>query len=396
MPAAADNGASLIDAELVLPRLSEADPDEDAVTLAAEAAMALLERTDHRPDALVLATTEPPYDEGGNVQPLAEMLGLAGDLVTFELTATDRDGLAALRLACALGSIVLVCASGRAGAVALLVGAGGVARIVPLGARAEELRDRWRLAGTKEREEADPSFVWDAGVKASAGLVDGAAAVVTPSPRIAARAERSRGGPGDPLPTYLGAAHAPARLVLGLEAPQAILAAAGGLAEAVRVEPGHGAAAVAARAREVLERPRVEGAPRSIDWSGIDPYTSGPRSWRERGQDLRLEGARCGSCGRLVFPYPARCPKCGSGDLVTERLARSGVVVTETRDHAFPMSRSTQMAVVELDGGARFYGQVVPSGSVSIGQRVRLVPRRLHTGGGAVQYFWKVSDADRG
>ena len=60
------------------------------------------------------------------------------------------------------------------------------------------------------------------------------------------------------------------------------------------------------------------------------------------------------------------------------------------------MSKSTGMAVVALDGGARFYGQVVPSASVEIGDRVRLVPRRLHLGGGAVQYFWKVTSADRG
>ena len=99
MPPTADIGASLLDAELVLPRLREADPDEDAVTLAAEAALPVLERATLRPDALVLATTEPPYDEGGNVQPLAELLGLAGPLVAFELTATDRDGATAgLRL----------------------------------------------------------------------------------------------------------------------------------------------------------------------------------------------------------------------------------------------------------------------------------------------------------
>ena len=49
------------------------------------------------------------------------------------------------------------------------------------------------------------------------------------------------------------------------------------------------------------------------------------------------------------------------------------------------------MAVVELDGGGRFYGQVVPSARVAIGDRVRLVPRRLHDGGGAAQYFWKVA-----
>ncbi len=407
MPNAADNGASLIDAELALPRLGEADPDEDAVTLAAEAALPLLERAGARPGALILAATGVPYDEGGNVQPLAELLGLAGELVTFELTATDRDGLAAVRLACALvrdGSTVLVCASGRAGAVALLLGPGeGAARVTPLGSRAEELRDRWRLAGAREIEEADASFVWDAAVKASAGLVDGPAAVVTPGARIAARAERARGGPGDPLPRYLGAAHAPARLVLGLAGPQTLLAAAGGLAEAILVEPAGGAAAVAARAQDALARHPEPGTAQAIDWEGISPYVSAPRSWRERGQDLRLEGARCGSCGRLVFPFPARCPQCGGGELRAERLARTGVVVTQTRDHAFPMSRSTGMAVVELDPspngsgpGARFYGQVVPSGTVEIGQRVRLVPRRLHLGGNAVQYFWKVTDADRG
>jgi uncharacterized OB-fold protein len=54
------------------------------------------------------------------------------------------------------------------------------------------------------------------------------------------------------------------------------------------------------------------------------------------------------------------------------------------------------MAVVDLDGGGRFYGQVVPSATVEIGTRVRLVPRRLHDGGGAAQYFWKITRAEAG
>ena len=99
MPGAADNTASLLDAELVLPRRREADPDEDSVTLAAEAALTLLERGTVRPGVLVLATSEPPYDEGGSVQPLAELLGLAGPLVALELTASERDGLTAIRVA---------------------------------------------------------------------------------------------------------------------------------------------------------------------------------------------------------------------------------------------------------------------------------------------------------
>jgi uncharacterized OB-fold protein len=398
----ADNAASLLDAAFVLPRRRLADPDEDAITFAADAALPLLEMAGAaRPDALILATTEPPYDEGGSVQPLAELLDLAGPGIALELTASLRDGLTAIRVAAGLlatgCSSVLVCASGRAGAVALLLGReGGVARLVPLAARAEELRDRWRLSGAAERAEGDSSFVWDAGVRAAEGLVDGPVAIVTPSAQASSRAERRRGGPGDPLlPLQLGAAHGPARLLLGLDAPQTVIAAAGGLAEALRVEPADGAGELRARAVAELELERSTEAPPAIDWQGISPYISAQRSWRERGQDFRLEGARCGSCNRLVFPFPARCPHCGSGDLSVERLARAGTVVTQTRDHAYPVSRATGMAVVDLDGGARFFGQVVPSGSVEMGQRVRLVPRRLHLGGGAVQYFWKVTDADR-
>ena len=64
---------ALLDGELALPATAlrnraVADPDEDAVTLAAAAALPLLERTGAAPRALVLASTSPPYDEGGSVQ----------------------------------------------------------------------------------------------------------------------------------------------------------------------------------------------------------------------------------------------------------------------------------------------------------------------------------------
>jgi hydroxymethylglutaryl-CoA synthase len=299
---------------------------------------------------------------------------------------------------------VLVCASHRArgekdagdGAVALLLAAdGGVATLRPGAARVEELRDRWRLAGEAERSEGDPSFVWDVGLPRVArewGLE--APSLVGPVARTAARAERALGGPGDELAGsvgVLGAAHALGRLVLSLDHAQVVAAASGGLAEALEAEPGPGADAIAARARAVLEAPRSSTPPEPVDWSRLTPYASGPRSWRERGQDLRLQGARCGGCGRVLFPPPVTCPHCGSRELVPELLARAGTVVTETRDHAYPVSRSTGMAVVELDGGGRFYGQVIPSARVAIGDRVRIVPRRLHDGGGAAQYFWKLA-----
>jgi uncharacterized OB-fold protein len=49
------------------------------------------------------------------------------------------------------------------------------------------------------------------------------------------------------------------------------------------------------------------------------------------------------------------------------------------------------MAVVDLDDGSRFYAQVAAGEHVEIGQEIRLVPRRLHAGGGIVQYYWKLA-----
>ena len=405
---------SVLDGLLLLPATAlegraVAGGDEDAVTLAAEAALPLLAAADASPDVLILATTSPPYDEGGSVQALAELTGLAGDIVALELTSSLRDGLTAIRLAAALvavnGGTALVCAAHKArgekdagdGAAALLLGpGGGVATLRPVAARAEELRDRWRLAGEADGSEGDPSFVWDVGVPRVARECGASrrrpssARSPAPPPRqnalSAARATSSQRPSACSAPRTRSDGSCSAS-----ERAQVVVAGSGGLAEAVASEPGPGADDIAARAQATLAAPRSDTPPEPIDWSQLTPYASGPRSWRERGQDLRLEGSRCGGCGRVLFPPPVTCPHCGSRELEPELLARAGTVVTETRDRAYPVSRSTGMAVVELDGGGRFYAQVVPTARVAIGDRVRIVPRRLHDGGGAAQYFWKLA-----
>ena len=226
---------SVLDGSLVLPATvlrgrAVAGGDEDAVTLAAEAALPLLAAAAVPPGVLILVTTSPPYDEGGSVQALAELTGLAGDIVALELTSSLRDGLTAIRLAAALvaanGGTALVCAAHRSrgekdagdGAAALLLGRdGGVATVHPVAARAEELRDRWRLQGETDGSEGDPSFVWDIGVPRVArewGLA-GAVRRRVPIARAAGRAERTLGGAGDELAAavgVLGAAHALGRL----------------------------------------------------------------------------------------------------------------------------------------------------------------------------------------
>ena len=77
-------------------RRAAARPDEDAVTLAAEAAVAALGSQDEVA-AVILATTSPPYAEGGSVQTLVEVLGLQGATTAIELGASVRDSLLAIQ-----------------------------------------------------------------------------------------------------------------------------------------------------------------------------------------------------------------------------------------------------------------------------------------------------------
>jgi hypothetical protein len=419
-------GAVALPADRVLTkggRRCAAHFDHDAVTMAAEAALALPRRDVPAPTALLFASVSPPYDEGGSAQTIAEILGLDEDVFCAELTATPRDGLAAVRLADGLvaadAGSVLVCAAHvrRAeferdagdGAVAILVGdRGGVATLTPGPSHSEELRDHWRIAGDGAGREADASFTDELGPARIARLVAAAARerapepvapgapspsaaprvlVAGPSARSAARVERELGGPGDPAVARtgsLGAAHPLLRLLLGLHEPGIVVAASGGLGDAVLVEPtGDGAELADAIGAEVAGGREVQSVPGPPAQIGFDPYASGPRAWRERGQDLRLEGVVRG--GRVLYPPPAGV----EGE--RRALARRGRVLTCTRDHVYPGADAVQMAVVALDDGARFYGQVAAGDEVEIGQDVQLVPRRLHAGGGLVQYFWKVS-----
>jgi hypothetical protein len=211
--------------------------------------------------------------------------------------------------------------------------------------------------------------------------------VAGPSLRAAGRVEKQLGGPGDDVGSRTGvrgAAHARVPLRAALGPPALVVAGSGGLADSIAVTPAEHAAPLAAAVRAAVESGRAVDArmpePRQ---EGFAPYASAPRAWRERGQDLRLEGVE--HDGRLHFPPPAGI----AGE--PRRLARSGTVLTWTRDHVYPGADGVDMAVVALDDGCRFYGQAAAGEHVAIGDRVRLVPRRLHAGGGIVQYFWKVS-----
>ena len=369
------------------------------MTLAVEAAAQAMPTSLDAPASLIVAGTTLPYAKGSSVQPLAELLGIQGSLFAAELTATTRDGLAALRLASALTSAgtgpVLVCAAhapdpgeprAGAGAVALLIGDGdgpALAAITPAGASTEELRDSWQLASADSPRTADRSFVAQIGTERlarlaldAAGGQPGRAIIHGPDARAAGAVEEGLGDEAVGVVGSLGAAHPLLRILLGLDEDLFAVAIADGLAESIAVSPGPAAGEGIALARKAVES-GVEGPlpSRRNPPEDFAPFNSPPRAWRERDVDLRLAGIA----------------NRGDGEPVPGRRAPTGTVITWVRDHVYPAAPVTDMAVVQLDDGGRHFGQVAAGEEVGIGDRVQLVPRRLHEGGDVVQYFWKVA-----
>jgi hypothetical protein len=175
----------------------------------------------------------------------------------------------------------------------------------------------------------------------------------------------------------VGAAHPLLRLIAGLDSASLVVSLSNGLGEAVHVAPTPAGGTLAQEARELTQNGgnRLDHAVATAFAADFDPYASGPRAWRDRDVDLRLAGLVGGPDGLPVVPG---------------RVHPAGTVIAWTNDYVYPPTNSTEMAVVEMDDGGQFYGQVAIGEHVSIGDRIELVPRRLHHGGGLIQYFWKV------
>jgi hydroxymethylglutaryl-CoA synthase len=115
--------------------------------------------------------------------------------------------------------------------------------------------------------------------------------------------------------------------------------------------------------------------------------------FKELKQDIRLYGSRCDVCSTVQFPMARVCIKCRARDSLSDcKLRKTGTVFTFTVDHLIAnIEHPLPMAVVDLDGGGRLYVQVTDfqRSEVEVGLPVRLTFRRLHEGGGNHNYFWK-------
>jgi 3-hydroxy-3-methylglutaryl CoA synthase len=423
--------------------------DEDAVSMAVEAAR---EARAQGVDALVFATTSPPYAEKLNAATLQAALDLPESVRSLELGSSSRMGLAALGLGLDLaagGARPLVCAGdvvigapggaresgGGDAAVAFACGPDGesLARLIGRACATSELLDVWRLPGdafAKQWEERFGAEVLgpvgvDTATRAlkAAGLEPSELALAVldgTNPRaLQALPAALRLKPeqlADPLADSVGragAAHAGLLLARALDraAPgdRILVASVADGCDALVLEvtpriaregarPARGADAWIASKRSDLAYTTY------LKWRGVLPFEpprrpdperpAAPPMRRSERWKMAFVGSRCRGCGTGHLPPQRVCVKCAALDQMDElRFADTpGRVTTYTVDHlAYSLQPPVVAAIVDFAGGGRLPCELtdVEPSAVAIGDELEMTFRRLYTGQGVHNYFWK-------
>jgi len=117
--------------------------------------------------------------------------------------------------------------------------------------------------------------------------------------------------------------------------------------------------------------------------------------WRDKSQNLALCGAKCRKCGTQQYPVQRVCVGCHAKDeydLV--RLAdKKAKVFTFTHDNLSPcVDPPASVAIVEFDGGGRWTFDVTDRDpeELQVGMEVEFTFRKLYSGHGIHNYWWKV------
>jgi hydroxymethylglutaryl-CoA synthase len=418
-------------------------PDEDVLTLAAEAAGQALAASGLQHDivdGLWWGTTRPPFAEGPSHAVLARAIGLShrsgGALCAGSphagmealLGAADAVGAGAARVALVVVSDALVPGLGSgyearagAGAAALvLVSHGGNASLGARVTRTHPFLDRYRgdgEASTRDlydprlfREEVFVPTVRELGEHLAA-LDIRAWSLPDPDGRLGGVVAKQLGiGAPASAAVYreLGDTGAAAALLGGIGALDAsgnvaAIGWGGGRATGIEISAKGAVPGAAGVAHAITGGRRVGYAEalrsrRQLVASGETvPMGVPPESAQfVRGADemLGLLGARCVDCGTINTPpsiHP-HCISCGSSKFVLEPLARGGTVYTFVVNHTMPAPfvAPLPLAVIDLDDGARVMLQVIGDGSeLAIGSRVELVLRLYAHERGVPVYGYK-------
>jgi hydroxymethylglutaryl-CoA synthase len=423
--------------------------DEDAVSMAVEAARDAV-RGGVSPDTLVFATTSPPYAEKLNGATIQGALNLSETMASIELGNCSRMGLAGLLLGldlAAAGRSALVCAAdvvigapyggresqGGDGAVAFVTGSDkdAVARLVGRASATIEILDVWRLPEDRfakqweERFSADmmgPSII-DTAKRALQSAGTDAASLTTvvldgTNPRSMTHLPKALGLKPEQLADTLaasvgraGAAHAGLLLARALD----------GAKPGDRILVVCEADGVDALVFEVTDKIKQLPPLRKVDrwiaskrndlphntylkWRGILPFEpprrpdperpAAPPMRRHERWKLAFVGSRCTKCQTGHLPPQRVCVKCGAIDqMQEERFADTSCrVTTYTLDYlAYSLQPPVVVGVVDYEGTGRFTCELtdVDPKEVAIGDNLEMTFRRLYTGQGVHNYFWK-------
>lgn len=429
---------------------SVASYDEDALTMAVEAAHRCLEEIDPLSiDALFFASTSSPYREKQVASVVATACDLPREILTADFAGSVRAGVAALSAAVravqsgAARRVLVVASDVRPtepeGELEAILGDGAVAVVVDRDARlaefvdaaavAEEFTFQWRRDLGASVQVQDTRFAVAHGYVRDLGEVVervlnengvgseelGALCLGTPDARSAEQLARAVGldAKAQLAPSFLdsiGVLGCPDPLLaLGAALERAkpgawvAVAAFGEGAEAILFRAKEGAGAGACRptpAEAIARRLPLPSYERFLKYRRVIGQDETPVEQissvleaRELQQDLRLYGSRCSECGLVQYPQARVCLRCQVREkLEPVKLAKRGTIFTFTVDHlAANLEHPLGMAVVDLEGGGRVYVQTTDCTpeEVVIGAPVQLTFRRLHAGGDNYNYYWK-------
>jgi 3-hydroxy-3-methylglutaryl CoA synthase len=428
-----------------------ANHDEDSLTIAVNAAVALGELADDdRPDAVFLATTTSPYVEKQGAATIAAVLDVPPGTRTLDFTDTLRAGtsavLAALDTIAAGARRVLVAAAdcrlgepdspteqswGDAGAAVLLGPAAGGAEVIATHSITDEFLGTWRTSEQEFARSFPGAFETKHGyarvlaevvkaVLAKARIAPAELATVilpTPNPRAPQGIAKALGlDPRKQLQDGFwmtlgdtGAAQPLVMLVAALERARAgdtiLVAGYGDGADAIVLRATGAGAATGPTVSQQIEVKRLLPSYgryarfRKLVRKDAPPpdQSSAVVAFRDRKELLPLYGGRCPKCGTVQFPKHRVCIECAHpGGLDDVKLARRGTLFTFTNDYLFESpDPPTTHAVVDLEGGGRLYCQLTDCEPerVAIDMPLELTFRRIHEGGGFNNYFWKARPA---
>ena len=430
-----------------------ANYDEDAITMAVEAVIDCLRGVDRKSiDALYFASTSPPYREKQCASIVAAAADLRRDIVTFDFANSLRSGtnaLCAANDAIKAGSasrVVVVASDCRLpapnstaesvlgdGAAAFLIGNSELAATIEgQYSISSEFLDTWRTERDKYPRMWEDRFVYSeyvtqiketvSALTKKAGLFSNdfdKTVIYAPDSRRHQEIAKALGldykdKVQDPLFDQLGntgAAFSMMLLVSTLEEAHSgnkiLLVSYGDGCDSIIVQttdlisgindrrgmkhhlsskmalPSYGKYL---RFRDLLE---WEAELRPPDRTSLTLVN------RQRRSIYALIGQKCKCCGGIQFPPLSICSWCQvKGEFEEFSLQeKKGTLFTYSMDErAMEVDLPNILCAVDFEGGGRFYSQVTDRDpeKLEIGMAMEPTFRKIHSGSGVHNYFWKV------